>query len=63
MKVTVFGATGAIGKLTVDELLERGHTVTAHARNARKIPESGAGLVNTVVGELTDIGLVDDAAR
>lgn len=31
MNVTVFGATGAIGSLTVAELLDRGHTVTACA--------------------------------
>ena len=38
MNVTVFGATGAIGSLTVNELLRRGHTVTAYARNATKVP-------------------------
>ena len=34
MNVTVFGATGAIGSPTVDELLANGHTVTVYARNA-----------------------------
>lgn len=29
MNVTVFGATGAIGRLTVAELQDRGHAVTA----------------------------------
>ena len=38
MNVTVFGATGAIGSLTVTELLDRGHTVTAYARNPAKVP-------------------------
>ena len=38
MNVTVFGTTGAIGSLTVDELLANGHTVTAYARNPNKIP-------------------------
>ena len=33
MHVAVFGATGVIGSLTVVELLDRGHTVTAYARN------------------------------
>ena len=41
MNVTVFGATGAIGSLTVDELLANGHTVTVYARNAVKIPSLG----------------------
>jgi len=38
MNVTVFGATGATGSLTVNELLANGHTVNAYARNANKIP-------------------------
>ena len=29
MKVTVFGATGAIGRLVVDDLLQAGHDVVA----------------------------------
>ena len=37
MKVIVFGATGSIGHLTVDELLKAGHTVTAFARNPEKL--------------------------
>lgn len=31
MNVTVFGATGTIGQLTVADLLDRGDTVTVHA--------------------------------
>jgi uncharacterized protein YbjT (DUF2867 family) len=42
MNVTVFGAPGAIGSLTVNELLANGHTVTAYARNPNKIPPSWA---------------------
>ncbi|MFD5279108.1 NmrA family NAD(P)-binding protein [Streptomyces rubrogriseus] len=38
MNVTVFGVTGAIGSLTVTELLEGGHQVTAYARNPRHDP-------------------------
>jgi uncharacterized protein YbjT (DUF2867 family) len=38
MNVTVFGATGAIGSLTVNELLANGHTVTAYARNPKQDP-------------------------
>lgn len=37
MKVIVFGATGSIGRLTVDALLKAGHTVTAFARNPGKL--------------------------
>ena len=38
MKVTVFGATGAIGRIVVDDLLEAGHDVVAYVRNPDKVP-------------------------
>ena len=37
MRVIVFGATGSIGILTVQELLKEGHDVTAFARNPQKL--------------------------
>jgi nucleoside-diphosphate-sugar epimerase len=61
MNVTVFGATGAIGSLTVDELLANGHTVTAYARNPRKIPTSWGNRVRMVVGEMSDADAIDSA--
>jgi len=61
MNITVFGATGAIGRLTVDELLARGDTVTAHARNPAKIPAAWDGRVRVVIGEVTDGASVDQA--
>ena len=61
MNITVFGATGAIGSLTVAALLERGHTVTAYARNAGKIPAAWRDQVRVVVGELTDRDAIDTA--
>ncbi|WP_426512934.1 NAD(P)-dependent oxidoreductase [Dactylosporangium sp. McL0621] len=61
MNVTVFGATGAIGSLTVAELLERGHEVTAYARNPQKIPAAWAGRVRVVIGEMSDTGAIDTA--
>jgi uncharacterized protein YbjT (DUF2867 family) len=61
MNVTVFGATGAIGSLTVDELLANGHTVTAYARNPRKIPTSWGNRVRMVVGEMSDSDAIDSA--
>lgn len=61
MNVTVFGATGAIGSLTVTELLANGHTVTAYARNPKKIPASWGGRVNVVIGEMSDAAAIDKA--
>lgn len=37
MKTIVFGATGTIGKLAVEQMLQDGHQVTAFARNPDKI--------------------------
>lgn len=68
MNVTVFGATGAIGSLTVAELLEHGHSVTAYARNPAKVPTEWTGdptgrghRVRVVIGELSDTAAIDDA--
>ena len=41
MNVTVFGATGAIGSLTVNELLANGHTVTATPATPTKSRPNG----------------------
>jgi putative NADH-flavin reductase len=61
MNVTVFGATGAIGSLTVDELLQRGHTVTAYARNAAKVPAAWGDQVRVVIGDMSDAKAIDSA--
>jgi putative NADH-flavin reductase len=61
MNVTVFGATGAIGSLTVGELLANGHTVTAYARNAKKIPATWGDRVRVVIGEMSDATAIDEA--
>jgi putative NADH-flavin reductase len=61
MKVTVFGATGAIGSLTVDELIDRGHTVTGYARNPAKIPDRWGNRVRVVIGEMSDAEAIDNA--
>lgn len=63
MNVTVFGATGAIGSLTVNELLSRGHTVTAYARNAHKIPATWGDTVRVVIGEMSDAATIEEAVK
>ncbi|MGN9790480.1 DoxX family protein [Streptomyces sp. OZ13] len=57
MNVTVFGATGAIGSLTVAELLEHGHQVTKD-NLAEKLPWVGDFSPATV----RFIGIVEFAA-
>jgi uncharacterized protein YbjT (DUF2867 family) len=61
MNVTVFGATGAIGSLTVNELLANGHTATAYARNPKKIPPEWGDRVRVIIGELSDADAIDRA--
>jgi uncharacterized protein YbjT (DUF2867 family) len=61
MTVTVFGATGAIGSLTVNELLANGHTVTAYARNPGKVPAGWGDRVRVVIGEMSDADAIDRA--
>lgn len=61
MRVTVFGATGAIGRFVVDELLRLGYEVTAHARTAGKVPAGWDGRVRVVLGAITDADVVDTA--
>lgn len=53
MRVTVFGASGKIGRLTVDRLLDGGDQVVAYVRDPAGIPWSHANLT-IVVGELSD---------
>lgn len=63
MNVTIFGATGAIGSLTVAELLERGHAVTAYARNPAKVPDTWGDRVRVVIGEMSDAAAIDNAVQ
>lgn len=53
MKVIVFGATGATGRLVVQEALAHGHDVTAYVRNAFRLDIRHPKLM-IVVGELDD---------
>lgn len=61
MKVTVFGATGAIGRQVVEQLEAEGHTVTAYVRNPAKVPAEWGPDVTVAVGEITDAAAVDRA--
>jgi NAD(P)-dependent dehydrogenase (short-subunit alcohol dehydrogenase family) len=61
MNVTVFGATGAIGRQVVEQLRSNGHAVTAYVRNPAKVPATWGEDVEVVVGEITDAGAIDRA--
>ena len=54
MKITVFGATGNVGKRVIDEALMRGHEVTAVLRNTSRIDELNPA-VNFVIGDADNV--------
>ena len=63
LNILVYGATGNIGSLVVDEALSRGHLVTAVSRNPAQIKQSHQNL-SAAKGDLLDedsiAGLVVD---
>lgn len=60
MRVTVFGATGGIGRLVVQQLLDDGHQVTALVRNPAKLTLAHSHLT-VVTGQLSDRDAVEQA--
>lgn len=60
MKITVFGASSASGRLLVDKALAGGHEVTAFVRNASSITQSDPRL-RVVTGDALDAAAVDAA--
>src|SRR5690348_1490700 len=59
MKVLVLGATGATGRLVVEQALQAGHSVRALVRSPEKLTGPTSGL-EVVTGQATD---PDDVAR
>ncbi|WP_329333477.1 NAD(P)H-binding protein [Streptomyces sp. NBC_01352] len=60
MRVTAFGATGAIGRLVVQQLLDDGHQVTALIRSPAKLTLTHSHLT-VVTGQLSDRDAVEQA--
>ena len=62
MNVTVFGATGKIGRLVVAALLRDGHHVTVYVRNPAKLDISDPN-VTVVQGALADQRAIRESVR
>lgn len=60
MKVVVFGSTGTVGKHVVNQALDKGHQVTAFARNIEKIEVSDSLLIK-MAGDVHDADAVEKA--
>ena len=60
MKVTLYGASGMIGSRILNELLSRGHQVTAVVRDPSKIKTTGA---TAIAGNILDPSSVAQTAR
>lgn len=52
MRITVFGATGKVGRLVVEEALSRGHEVIAYQRRPDKLSDSP--MLTVCVGDIYD---------
>lgn len=60
MRVTVFGATGGIGRLVVQQFLDGGHQVTALVRTPAKLDLTHSQLT-VVTAQLSDPEAVEQA--
>lgn len=60
MKITVFGATGKVGRNVVEQALARGYEVTAFARNPDRVEQSHRNL-KVVQGDVLDPSSVERA--
>jgi putative NADH-flavin reductase len=61
MKVTLFGATGALGGECLEQCLDAGHEVTVVARNPSKLAEPLRARVRVVEGDALHASTVDAA--
>jgi putative NADH-flavin reductase len=61
MKVTVFGATGSIGKQLISQSLEKGHEVTAFCRDISKLQEFKHANLSFITGDVFNFAEVSKA--
>src|SRR5947209_4682446 len=62
MNLLILGATGGTGRALVEQALERGHVVTAFARDPSKVRARHPNL-RVVKGDILDLGSLESAIR
>ena len=63
MKVIIFGSTGTIGKLLVQQALELGHDVTAFVRDPQKLPQLKNERLTVFKGDVMELSQVNNATK
>lgn len=63
MKITIFGATGMVGKRAIDEALAHGHTVRAFGRNVFETLSTERERLELFKGGVLSRGDVEDALK
>lgn len=61
-RIFVTGCTQGLGRLTAEALLDDGHHVVAHARDAGRVDDLAARGADVVTGDLADPGRTRDVA-
>jgi len=61
VKITIFGATGALGSECLTQALDAGHEVTVLVRSASKLSDDVRGRIEVVEGDGLDAGDVERA--
>lgn len=61
MKITIFGATGNIGKLLVKQAIDEGHEVVAYVRDSSKIANYKYQNLSVVEGQLNEYKKIESA--
>lgn len=62
LRLVIFGASGGVGRLAVEQALERGHEVVAYVRTPSKLGLTHERL-SVVAGELSDRDALDQVVR
>jgi len=61
VKITIFGATGALGSECLTQALDAGHEVTVLVRSASKLPDDARKQIEVVEGDGLNVGDVERA--